>query len=56
MGEEARHQDPCAELAERRLGTLTVRELQRELRVAAACGERQRESASKPRIYICDRK
>ena len=54
MGEEARHQDPGAEVAQPRLRSFAVGQRQRELRVARPRRERQRKSPSKPRIYICD--
>ena len=40
LGEVARHHDALAEVAEARLGSLAARERERELRIAAARGER----------------
>ena len=52
LGVEAGHRDAGAILAERRLGPLAVRERERELRVAAAGGERQREGAAEARVDV----
>ena len=46
MREEARHHDAGAELAEAGLGPLALRELERELGIAAARRERQRKAAA----------
>ena len=55
VGEEARHHDALAEVAEPRLGTLAAGELERELGVAAPRGERQRERAAEARVDVGDR-
>ena len=55
VGEEARHHDTLAEVAEARLGTLAAGELERELRVAAPRGQRQRERAAEARVDVGDR-
>ena len=54
VGEEPGHEHPLAELAHRRLRPLAVRERERELRVAAAGGERQRERAAEARVDVGD--
>src|SRR6185295_8491009 len=54
LREEARHHDPLAEVAEARLGPLAARERESELGVAAACRERERETAAEARIDVGD--
>ena len=55
VGEEAGHHDALAELAEARLGPLAAGERERELRVAAARRERQREGAAEAGVDVGDR-
>ncbi len=54
MGEEARHQDSGPEITQPRLRPLAVRELQRELRVAASRGKGQRKGAAEARVHVGD--
>src|SRR5436309_14562016 len=54
VGEEARHHDPLAELAEPRLGTLTARQRERELGISPAGSEREREAAAEARVDVGD--
>src|SRR4051794_31624748 len=50
--EEARHHDAGAEVADARLRPLAVRERDRELRVTAAGGVRERERAAEARVHV----
>ena len=52
VGEEARHHDTLAEVAEPRLRPLAAGERERELRVAAAGCERERERAAEARVDV----
>ena len=54
MGEEARHHDTLAEVAQPRLRPLAVGERDRQLGIAAACRGRQREAASEARVDVGD--
>src|SRR5437588_2980767 len=54
IGEEARHHDPLAEVAETRLGPLAARQRERELGVLAPGSEGQRKTAAEARIDVGD--
>src|SRR5262249_45038166 len=52
LGEVPRHGDPLLEPPEPRLRALAAREGERELRVAAACRERDRKAAAEARVHV----
>src|SRR5205807_1601592 len=53
-GEEARHQDALAKVAEARLGPLSASERKRKLGIAAACRQWEREAAAEAWVDVGD--
>src|SRR6478735_2052710 len=54
VGEEARHDDALAEVAEPRFGVLAARDCERELRIAPSRREGQREPTAEARVDVRD--